>query len=229
MTTTSVPQTATAVPLHLSVDPWWTEVTLIAYGRTSDGLGPDCVVPDARGGRLAFFVEDGVVLGFKVDDPWSADLDAFDPEALWSGPRFEVPALGLSHASAGEVLLAVLGQYAEGEATADAIAFHAAIQADDREQAAQHFKLALEAGNMAAHYGLGYTLVELGRPVDGYQHLRRYTELVPRNAWAWTWLGHACVALEWIDEAKDGFGRALALPDGDETDAAEALEGLSET
>ena len=41
------------------------------------------------------------------------------------------------------------------------------------------------------HFGLGYTLYDLGRHREAYSHLRRYTELAPHNSWAWLWLGRA--------------------------------------
>ena len=41
--------------------------------------------------------------------------------------------------------------------------------------------IALRFGLMA-HFGLGYTLVERGRPRDAYDRLRAYAELVPSNS-----------------------------------------------
>jgi len=35
----------------------------------------------------------------------------------------------------------------------------------------------------------------LGRAREGYDALRRYTELTPHNAWAWCWLGRACAVM----------------------------------
>ncbi len=84
------------------------------------------------------------------------------------------------------------------------------------------------AGDLKAHFGLGYTLWELGRFQEAYRHLRFYTELTPRNSWAWCWLGKACVSLSSIDEARTAFERALALEaDGSyATDAEEMLRAL---
>ena len=50
---------------------------------------------------------------------------------------------------------------------------------DELEQAEESWRLCLEAGGMEAHFGLGYTLLDLGRPHDAYRHLRFYTELTP--------------------------------------------------
>ena len=80
-----------------------------------------------------------------------------------------------------------------------------------------------------AHYGLGYTLLELGRDREAYPHLRAYAELVPHTAWAWCWLGQACAAMGETAEARRAFERAIALTGegGDETDAEELLAALS--
>jgi Flp pilus assembly protein TadD len=57
---------------------------------------------------------------------------------------------------------------------------------------------------MRALYGLGYTLVEAGRPSED---LRRAAtpKLTPYNAWAWCWLGRACAELGGRDEARIAF------------------------
>jgi Flp pilus assembly protein TadD len=106
--------------------------------------------------------------------------------------------------------------------------FHAALAARSPQVALPPWELALDAGDMRAHFGLGYTLVEAGRPDRGYAHLRRYTELVPANAWAWCWLGQCCEALGHESEAKTAYERAIAVEElcGLETDSAERLEQL---
>ena len=81
---------------------------------------------------------------------------------------------------------------------------------------------------MRAHFGLGYTLVQVGRVDRAYAHLRRYTELVPANAWAWCWLGQCCEALGRESEAMTAYERGVAVEElcGLETDSAERLEQL---
>lgn len=76
-----------------------------------------------------------------------------------------------------------------------------------------------------AHYGLGYTLYDLGRYREAYRHLRAYTELVPADGWAWCWLGKACEAMGDTDEARSSYQEAIRL-DGDGTDAPELLANL---
>ena len=88
-------------------------------------------------------------------------------------------------------------RFGEGEPTNDAMFFHMAIDAaqseGDLEKAAWCWRMALEAGDQKARYGLGYALVELGEFREAYDNLRIYTELTPHNSWAWCWLGRACV------------------------------------
>ncbi|MEJ7784672.1 MAG: hypothetical protein WKF96_07700, partial [Solirubrobacteraceae bacterium] len=168
---------------------------LPGLGAVSDGLleGQRLI---ADSGDLIFVVKDpevGPVLGFEILGLSEFELPDEDP-AVWDGPRFEVPRLGLVDASAGEIILAVRAQLGD-EPTADAMHFHTAIAAKYPHDALPHWELALDAGDMRAHFGLGYTLVEAGRPDRGYAHLRRYTELAPANSWAWCWLGQCCEAL----------------------------------
>lgn len=151
-------------------------------------------------------------------------------EVVWDGPRFEVPTLGLVGATIGEILIAVKAKYGEDRATAAALHFHAAMDSDG-EEAAEYFRYAVEAGDMKAHFALGYTLVELGRPHEAYSHLRRYTEMVPLNSWSWCWLGQACEAMGDIAEARLAYGEAVRLEievGSFETDAAERLDRLDE-
>ena len=107
---------------------------------------------------------------------------------------------------------------------------HTAMRAKSPVDALSHWELALDAGDMRAHFGLGYTLVEAGRPDRGYAHLRRYTELAPSNSWAWCWLGQCCQALHRRSEARTAYERAIAAEAscGIETDAAERLAQLCE-
>jgi Flp pilus assembly protein TadD len=80
-----------------------------------------------------------------------------------------------------------------------------------------------------AHFGLGYTLYELGRFPEAYRHLRHYTEIAPCGGWNWCWLGRAAEAIGETGEARNAYERALALEDAghEETDAAELLDALS--
>lgn len=234
-------RSATQVPLHLSVDPWWDLVTAIAYGRVDDGLPAEQVVVLEEDPRIRITLDapgSTVAIGFNASAPHEIDVAELDADVLWSGPRFDVPALALTGASIAEILFAVQRRYAPREPTADAIHFHAALGskraetedgARDFETVIEQWRLALEAGDMKALFGLGYTLVEAGRPREAYDALRRYTELTPHNAWAWCWFGRACVEAGEHAEARLAFERAVACElDGSfETDAAEFLDRLT--
>ena len=161
----------------------------------------------------------GPVIGFMVRQPDEVDVPALESPEVWDGPRFDVPALALAGAAVGHILLAVRGRFEPGEPTSGAMHFHRAIELADGEHDENpadpdivigQWRLALEAGESKALFGLGYTLVEAGRPQEAYGYLRRYCELTPHNAWAWCWLGRACSALGDVSEARAAFEHAIA-------------------
>lgn len=67
--------------------------------------------------------------------------------------------------------------------------FDHAVNEQQSGEAEPAWRECLTTGNMKAHFGLGYTLWELGKHHEAYRHLRLYTELAPRNAWAWAGSG----------------------------------------
>lgn len=119
--------TTTGTPMHLTVDPLWGLVEVLAYGTTCDLLDRERyhVVDE----QVAFVLDAALseIVGFVVRDYAEFDAQAADVPELLDGPRFRVPVLGLSAATAGEVLLAIGGRFAPGEPTADALHLHAAI------------------------------------------------------------------------------------------------------
>jgi tetratricopeptide (TPR) repeat protein len=215
--------------MHLTVDPEWDLIEVLAYGSVTDLIGSD---------RYVVLVEDHLALvlgpaldevtGFVVRGAAKFDVLAHeDVEDIWNGPRFRVPVLGLTDASVGEILLAIGGRFAADEPTADAMHFHAAIQETEPARAVVQWHLALEAGDMKAHYALGYTLCENGAFREAYDHLRHYTEIAQNNAWAWCWYGKASAGCDLLGEARDAYERAIAI-DEHETDAPELLAALDE-
>jgi len=174
---------------------------------------------------------DGAIFGFGVDEAfaWEVLGNVDDPSGLLWGDelRFDVPTLALKRASVGEIVLAAQSTIIGGS-TPDVVFFSQALQAaeeDDRERAERFWRACLEAGDLRAHFGLGYTLVELGRPREAFGHLVMYTELTPRNSWAWHWRGQAAEAMGDLAEAKGCFRRAVRAEDEGsfETDADERL------
>lgn len=214
--------------LFLSRDVDVDYLSAIEFGSVDDGQAGDAwrVV----GEQVGFLLEgpDGRCIGFRVNDFDSFDPEAEGFEALWSDtPRFDVPQLGLRDASAGEICLAARA-FLGDDPTLNRCYFDQAVAAGDRAAAAEAWRLCLESGDPMAHYGLGYTLHDLGDLRGAYRHLRAYAEITPDNAWAWCWLGRACLGLGEIDEARRALETAVELEEhgGDETDAPELLKEL---
>jgi predicted Zn-dependent protease len=61
-----------------------------------------------------------------------------------------------------------------------------------------------------ALFAVGYTLMELDRPAEAAEPLRRYSRLNENNAWAWLWLGHARWALGDYESAEVAYREAVA-------------------
>ena len=156
----------------------------------------------------------------------------YDPDEhpdLYGGHRFDVPVLGLEQASVNEIVLCARATFGSLP-TADVVFFDKAVNGQGTDTAELGWRVCLAAGNLKAHFGLGYTLWELGQFHEAYRHLRRYTELAPRNSWAWCWLGKACASLGEVNEARAAFERALELERAGsfETDAEDLLRSLAE-
>ena len=217
--------------LFLSRDVEIDYLSAIEFGSVDDGQPDDAwrVVGDQVG--FLFEGPEERCIGFRVNGFSSFDPGAEGFEPLWSDtPRFDVPQLGLRDASAGEICLAARA-FLGDEPTLNKCYFDQAVAAGgagDHSIAAGAWQLCLESGDPMAHYGLGYTLYELGDLRGAYRHLRAYTEITPNNAWAWCWLGRACLQLGELDEARHALDTAIELEDhgAQETDAPELLEEL---
>ena len=198
----------------------------LQFGRVDDAQPPE----NWRGVSESFgFLHDapgGREVGFKVLDFSLFDPD--DPEVaeIWDGPRFDAPVLGLRAVTAGEIVLAARALFGE-QSSINRVYFGAATEAEGVE-ALGLWLACLQAGDGMAHFGLGYTLYDLGRFSEAYRHLRHYTEIAPCGSWNWCWLGKAAEAVGETTEARAAYERALELErdGGEETDAAELLEQL---
>src|SRR5262249_52135456 len=147
-------------------------------------------------------------LGFVVKN-WS-EFDPHDPELaqIWEEPLFDVPELGLRGVSAGEVILAAV-PFLDGESTVNRHFFDQAVRYSRKPRKAVVFwRYCLQSGDVMAHFGLGYTLYDLGHYHEAYRHLRAYTEITPSNPWAWCWLGKAAQAIRETSEAEAAYRRA---------------------
>ncbi len=218
--------TLTKIPLRLTVDRTNDHLLAVAFGHVVDGKRDDEYLHLSDAAALLLAEPDGDLIGFVVDGICELDSAEQLPE-LWEGPQFHVPDLGLRRANAGEITTAALAAYPR-DSTLDATFFHRAVNDQGSRDIERRWRTCLAAGELKAHFGLGYTLCELGRHREAYAHLRYYTELTPRNSWAWCWLGHACRGMGDRAEALSTYEQALAMEeDGSfETDAAACIEEL---
>jgi tetratricopeptide (TPR) repeat protein len=168
----------------------------------------------------------GRVLGFGVLEFSGFDSEDREVAEIWDAPLFDAPLLGLTGASAGEILVstrAILGE----SSTLNKEYFDAAVGEQDPGKALPLWLACLESGDFMAHFGLGYTLYDLGRHEEALRHLRYYTEIAPHGSWNWFWYGKAAAALGQEEEAISAYERALVL-EADGGEATEAEDRLKE-
>jgi hypothetical protein len=215
------------VPIFINREPDLDWLIALEYGRVCDGHPPEQFRPVGADQQFAWMLDrpgGRRKIGFCVGRLREFDADAFGE--LWRGPRFDAPLFGLTCVTAGAIVLATQVSLLD-EPTTNRCFFRSAV-ATDGDEAVVAWRQCLECGDFMAHYGLGYTLLGLGRPREAYGHLRFYTELAPSNAWAWCFLGQACEALGDVLEARGAYRRAVELEErgSDETDAPERLHHL---
>lgn len=213
------------IRLYLNHMPEHDWLVALEFGRIDDGQPRDTWrgVSEHIGFLLDAF--HAYEVGFKITSLKDFDEEARDLDEVWSGPRFHVPQLGLGDATVGEIVLASRALF-RGAPTINRVYFRAATNAEG-EDALSYWLSCLEAGDCMAHFGLGYTLFDLGRFHEAYRHLRYYAELAPAGAWNWCWYGQAAEAIGELDEARTAYRSAVELEHPDEpTDAAERLAEL---
>ncbi len=176
------------------------------------------------GEQFGYLTAGDRTLGFRV-----VEFSEFDPELLpiWDGPRFHVPQLGLTSAPAGEIAMAAQALLGE-RSTFNRILFQEATRAEDPNRAFSLWLACLTCGDNMAHFGLGYTLYELGRFREAYRHLRYYATIAPSHPWNLCWYGKAAEAIGELAEARTAYERAIELDDDDDGAAEEARERLAD-
>src|SRR4051794_22512175 len=94
------------VRLHLSYVSELDDLIALEYGRVDEGQPRSCW--RLVGTQIAYLHEggDGPAVGFRVLGFSDVDLDDPAVQEVWEAPLFEVPVLGLTAASAGEIMLA---------------------------------------------------------------------------------------------------------------------------
>ncbi len=214
--------------LVVSVDHPLDILTACEFGTTIDGRLEDQWHELADGIDLLRDSPDEPVIGFRVFRLSERGPEAFDIDELWSGEHFDAPVLGLFDVPAGAVITAARDRY-RNNGTFNRYLFGLATHAKG-EEAVRAWRQCLEAGELMAHYGLGYSLLEIGCPREAYHHLRCYTEIAPQLPWAWRYFGAAAEAIGELAEARAAYRRALALSaeHGEETDAGDLLAAMAD-
>jgi tetratricopeptide (TPR) repeat protein len=231
---TAIERASARLKLLISYDAEFDTMTAIELGEVVDGQFDDEVEVNTENFYVFRRGPGGRIIGFGVTEFSEFGVEE-EPELDVGDLRFDVPTLGLWNAGPVEVIFAAQATLG-GYSTPDVVFFRLAVEAapdeddegNDLEEAEIYWRQCLATGDMKAHFGLGYTLLELDRPHESYGHLRTYTEVNPRNASAWMWRGKACEAIEEPEEAATCYRRAIELEeDGSfETDAEELLEAL---
>ncbi len=196
-------------------------------GYVDDGLEPERKLELCGHLSLMLSIDGRECVGFIFGGLSEFDFEAPENAAVWSGPRFDVPAFGIERGTIG-LIGATARMVLDTLRTPDRVLFDAAVSAPDPASALPLWEECLAEGNELARYALGYTLLALDRPREAHEQLKRYSALVRRNAWAWCYLGQACERLEDWEGAEYAYRQALeATASGSfDTDAAELLADL---
>jgi tetratricopeptide (TPR) repeat protein len=214
--------------LYISHAPELDRMSALEFGRVDDGIHSENWRP--LGEHFAFLHNGpppaGRVIGFSVHDLAEFDEEAAEVAPIWQPPLFDAPQLGLTAARAAEIVIAARSLYGD-EPSINRFLFNRAAGATG-EEALGCWLACLQSGDPMAHFGLGYTLYELGRFHEAYRHLRYYSEISPAHPWNWRWLGIACEAIGETAEARQAYERAIELEEAgqEETDAMELLARL---
>lgn len=200
---------------------------VLERGYVDDGLEPERKVEICEHVSLILDLHGSECVGFMFGNLSEFDFEAPANRVVWTGPRFDVPALGVDRGTVG--LVAATARLVLGALrTPDRLLFDAAVRTEDSSDALSRWEACLAEGNELARYALGYTLLALDRPREAHEQLKRYSSFVRGNAWAWCYLGQACEKLENWEGAEYAYRQARESTDAGsyDTDADEQLAAL---
>lgn len=214
-------------PLFVSNAPDRDILFVYERGYVEDGLEDERKVEICSDVWLMLDLDGRRCIGFIFGRLSEFDFEAPENAAVWTGPRFDVPVLDVEQGTVG--LIAATARLVLGDLrTPDRVLFDAAVRSRDSEEALALWEACLAEGNELARYAIGYTLLELDRPREAHEQLKRYSALVRHNAWAWCYLGQACEQLADWEGAEYAYGQAVRATAGGsyETDAPDLLSSL---
>lgn len=219
-------------PLYLSRDAHYDYLSALESGRVDDGQAPDQWLEVAEDFHFLLDSPDGRIVGFRIDDfsEW-LPLDEAEEEIKEAG-RFDAPLLVLRGAGALRIAREAAKFFGE-ENSINRDYFDRATECganDEYEQELYWWRCCLQAGDPMAHFGLGYTLCDLGRHREALPHLRHYARIASHGPWNWVWLGRCQSALGRFEQARGSYRKAIALSEAgaEETEAPELLAELED-
>ncbi len=210
-------------PLYLSRDVHYDYLTALEAGRVDDGQAPDQWREVGESFHFLLDRPGGRVVGFRIED-FSEWLPTDEEErAILEAGRFEAPLLVLRGAGALRIAREA-AKFFDGENSINRDFFDRATECganEEYEQELYWWRCCLQSGDPMAHFGLGYTLSDLGRFREALPHLRHYTRIAAHGPWSWVWLARCQSGLGRFDEARASYRKAIALSEAgaDETDA----------
>ena len=219
-------------PLYLSRDVHYDYLTALEAGRVDDGQAPEQWREVARTSTFCWTGRVGAssASGSRTS-PVAAHGRGGAARSLEAG-RFEAPLLVLRGAGALRIAREA-AKFFDGENSINRDFFDRATECganEEYEQELYWWRCCLQSGDAMAHFGLGYTLCDLGRFREALPHLRHYTRIAAHGPWSWVWLARCQSGLGRFDEARDSYRKAIALSEAgaDETDAPKLLAELED-
>ena len=178
-------------PLYLSHDVHYDFLSALEAGRVDDGQAPDQWREVGESFHFLLDRPGGRVVGFRIDDfcEWLPSDE--EERAILETGRFDAPLLALRGAGALRIAREA-AKFFEDENSINRDFFERATECganDEYEQELFWWRCCLQSGDPMAHFGLGYTLSDLGRFSEALPHLRHYTRIAAHGPWSWVWLG----------------------------------------